>query len=132
MIEDLVGIPYVIDGRDAKGADCWGLVVLYFATVHGLDVPRYDAAASMTELDRRALAAMIADGIAPPWVVVQEPRPGDVVLIRHGTAVSHVGIYLDGARVLHSPGPGPSVIERIASPHMARRVVGFYRHEALL
>lgn len=131
-IERLVGIPYVIDGRGWEGADCWGVVYLYFQAVHGIEVERYDAAGQTTAHDRAALSALIHREIAPPWHSVDEPRPGDLVLIRHGRQIAHVGIWLDGGRVLHSPGPGPSLIERASSPHMKRRIAGFLRHEDLL
>lgn len=131
-VERLVGIPYVVDGRDWSGADCWGVIYLYFRAVHGIEVERYDAAGAATDQDRRALSALIHREIAAPWHPVEEPRAGDVVLLRHGREIAHVGIWFDGGRVLHSPGPGPSVIERASSPHMRRRIVGFYRHEDLL
>lgn len=65
MIDRLVGIPYVVDGRDWGGADCWGIVYLYFRAVHGIEVERYDAAASTTALDRRALSEIFRHDVAP-------------------------------------------------------------------
>lgn len=132
-VSRLVGIPYAWDGRTLDGCDCWGLVVLYHRLAHGLEVPGYEGAGAACGRDLRAVAGVIAGGIAPPWTeVTGEPRPGDVVVLRHGRAPSHVGILLSERRMLHAPGPGPSCIVRLDAPLWARRVAGFYRHEALI
>lgn len=37
-----VGIPFVPGGRDRKGADCYGLMVLVYREMFNTELPEYD------------------------------------------------------------------------------------------
>lgn len=41
MIHRFLQIPYVEQGRNYSGADCWGIVVLWMREKHNLDLPEY-------------------------------------------------------------------------------------------
>jgi murein DD-endopeptidase len=43
MFDQFVGIPYVAHGRDYAGADCWGLLYLFYRDVLGVQIPSYVA-----------------------------------------------------------------------------------------
>jgi murein DD-endopeptidase len=125
-MERLVGIPYLQNGRSYEGADCWGIVFLYYRDILGRSVPSYVAEMDDREF-RRGTGAVVEEERARGWVAISEPAAGDVVLMRNGAHHNHVGIYLDGRRTLHTDGPGLSAIERLDALHLRSRVSGFYR-----
>ncbi len=40
----LVGIPFIAGGRGWDGCDCWGLLLLAYREVLGIELPSYDRA----------------------------------------------------------------------------------------
>jgi cell wall-associated NlpC family hydrolase len=77
-----VGVPYLWGGRSARGLDCSALVQLALHAV-GLPAPR----------DSDMQAALLGQ----PLAADAPPARGDLVFWR-----GHVGIMLDGARLLHA------------------------------
>lgn len=127
MINRSIGIPYVEHGRGYDGADCWGLVYLYYRDVLGRPVPSYVAEMEGREFRPRGIAPLVVAEREAHWIETTEPQEGDVVLMRNGRHHNHVGIRLDGGRLLHADGPGPSCIERLDALHIKNRIVGFFR-----
>ncbi|PTM92860.1 C40 family peptidase [Mycoplana dimorpha] len=126
-MDRFVGIPYVEHGRDYAGADCWGLIYLYYRDVLGRPVPSYLAEMQEREFRPRGIGPLVDAEREAHWIEATEPQQGDVVLMRNGRHHNHVGIRLIGGRLLHSDGPGPSRIERLDALHLRNRIVGFYR-----
>lgn len=126
-MDRFVGIPYVALGRDYDGADCWGLIYLYYRDVLGRPVPSYVAEMQEREFRPRGIGPLVDAEREAHWFEATEPQQGNVVLMRNGRHHNHVGIRLSGGRLLHSDGPGPSCIERLDALHLRNRIVGFYR-----
>ncbi|MGY5789047.1 C40 family peptidase len=124
---DLVGIPYVPHGRDYTGADCWGILFLYYRDVLGTPVPAYSSEMEAREFHRGDIAPLIDEEREQHWHQAETPQPGDCVLMRAGRHDSHVGVFLGQGRMLHSEGPHPSVIDRISDMRWRNRISGFYR-----
>lgn len=124
-----LAIPFVSQGRSYEGADCWGLVWLYYRDVMGI------ALSEWAHVPARALRT-IGDLVAEhkrDWRVVETPADGDVAVMRAFTRRStiedaHVGIVIGRRFVLHTEaGSGPR-LERLSAPHVAPRIVDFRRH----
>ncbi|EFO32624.1 D-gamma-glutamyl-meso-diaminopimelic acid endopeptidase CwlS [Roseibium sp. TrichSKD4] len=127
-MDRLVGVPYVAHGRSYEAADCWGLVWLYYRDVLQVAIPDYLDAMSDVTFVRSEISKVVKGGRLADWESVSEPKTGDVVLMRVGRSESHVGIYLDAGRVLHSEAPGDiSKIERLDGVRLRNRVCGFFR-----
>lgn len=130
MLQRFVGIPYVAHGRVYTGADCWGLICLYYRDMLGIELPAYIAEMQGREFRPRGIGPLVDAEREAHWIEATEPREGDVVLMRNGRHHNHVGVYLEGGRLLHSDGEGTSglsCIERLDAPHLRNRIVGFYR-----
>jgi cell wall-associated NlpC family hydrolase len=111
-------IRYRSGGRVPKtGFDCSGFVQYVFARTLGVDLP--DTSASQ-----------FRDGIR---VARTELQTGDLVFFHtHGKHVSHVGIYLDHGRFIHSPSTGKHVrIDDLDDQYWAQRYAGAKRPSAL-
>lgn len=111
-------IQYRFGGTSPKsGFDCSGFVRYVFHHALGVMLPRNSRSQynSGTRIARAKL------------------KPGDLVFFRtHGRHVSHVGIYLDDGRFIHSPSTGETVrVDSLKEQYWARRFVGARRPEGI-
>lgn len=103
---DYVGIPYVVNGRDRTGLDCWGLLILAFREQRGIELPdwrvspRRDAYGELAEavsvITRRVGESLVNGAM----LQLAEPEPWAIVTCHRHKAANHVGVCLDGY-VLH-------------------------------
>jgi cell wall-associated NlpC family hydrolase len=80
-----------------EGADCWGLIVLYYRHVLGIelhDVPGYEACSEFTTCFFSEIVY---------WRKGHSFSEGDMFVAYYGTRPVHVGLVIDG-RALHSRG----------------------------
>ncbi len=127
MQQSFVGIPYRQHGRDYDGADCWGLVYLYYRDALKTPIPAYLAEMQEREFHRRDIAPLITHERADNWEEASVPRHGDCALMRVGRLETHVGIWIEGSRILHTEGEGGSMIVRADDIRIKSRIVGFFR-----
>ncbi|MGH9887417.1 MAG: C40 family peptidase [bacterium] len=121
-----IGIPYVSKGRSQAGCDCWGIVFLYYLEVLGIRLPEY-ADGYSDSAEEEEVAKLVASG-RRNWVEVSPPQAGDVVLLRIFKDPVHVGVYLDGHRVLHVRKGTNACIQRLDDSFWRSRIEGFYRY----
>ncbi|MDP2322578.1 MAG: NlpC/P60 family protein [Gammaproteobacteria bacterium] len=120
--ERYIGLPYVEDGRGPDGFDCWGLTRKVLAEVFHVELPAYENSGNREE----RLALISAVDAAGGYTRVDEPREGAIVLAQTGNRRSHVGLCIDGERMLHAqPGVG-ACIARLDSPQWRNAIRGFY------
>ena len=118
MAMKLRDIRYRRGGRaPSTGFDCSGFVQYVFAQALGIDLP--DNSISQAEAGIR--------------VARNELKTGDLVFFHtRGKGISHVGIYLDNGRFIHSPSSGKRVrVDELSDQYWARRYVGARRPEVL-
>lgn len=120
FVQRAVGIPWVRWRSDWGGADCFGILVLYFREVLGVElgpVPMVD----MPE----GFAAATGWEECPP-------EPGSTGWMAwHQGAPAHCGVLLPGAMLLHSDGtpgrPGAARLTRLAVMQRHYSDLRFYR-----
>jgi cell wall-associated NlpC family hydrolase len=109
----LVGVAYQWGGVSALGIDCSGLAQLA-CRAGGAVIPR--------DADQQYAAL--------PYVVDRASvRFGDLVFFASGGVITHVGIALDNATLLHASGAGESVIITSLNPtdgEYSARLAGMY------
>lgn len=81
-----MGVPYRFGGTTKSGVDCSALVRAVYAGAFSLHLTR-------------STRTQVNEGIA---VRRDDLRTGDLVFFRTGPNQRHVGIYLDGGRLLHA------------------------------
>jgi probable lipoprotein NlpC len=126
-----VGLPWRERGRSRDGVDCYGLAVLAFREVHGIELAGFeDAYASVAELAE--ISALITGNSEQwPWRPVTAAREFDVALFRRGNLQTHVGIVVDANRMLHIEQDREAIVETFTSGRWRHRCLGFYRHAGL-
>lgn len=129
-IEDYMAIPYQMNGRTIHGADCYGLLVLWFR--HELGIELFDVKTAFKEIQAIHTTRLLADYSEKEWIRVrrEDVRPHDAVLICNGSRwPNHCGVALDSQIFLQTLlGPGCHAAKIDA---WRPRIFGFYRHVKL-
>jgi cell wall-associated NlpC family hydrolase len=126
-IKNYIGIPFLKNGNDREGCDCWKLIVMVYREQLGIDLPDYaeifvdDSLASL----RRVARTMKEERLK--WRQVQTPIPYDVILLRIDGLVCHAGLVIDRRRMLHIMDGTDSTVEEFTGLQWKQRVEGFYR-----
>lgn len=111
-----------MQGRDFTGADCYGLVYLFFAD-HGCTLPRYNFSYTMeerTELFQQEKPLLLGDEI-------DTFEDFAIVLFYRGNFPVHMGVYYDGG-ILHTTSATNSVYEKANGQSLKRfRKMEIYR-----
>lgn len=99
-LEDLVGIPWKVGGRDADGCDCVGLALLAQRELWGREIVLSPSEVRFDENDWPRESARIASVIRAHLHPAPGPLVGGVVLLRIG-GCHHLGTFVDPTRFLH-------------------------------
>jgi len=103
--------------------DCWGLVTMFYEREFGLilKTPYSTIPSSKDEAQSFVLNCVSC------YKKVDKPKYGDIILFKVMGLLSHVAIYLDEEKMLHSDSGHDSVIESWNCGKWKNRVFGFYR-----
>lgn len=102
FIRRVIGLPWADRACSFEAMDCWGLVVLYYRHVLGIEIhqtPDYEAGSDFITC---------YDGDAAFWSH-SAPQSGGLAVFFKGNHPDHVGIVVNGNRCLHSLGGGKTV-----------------------
>lgn len=90
-LNDLLDVPYVPDGRQPTGADCYGLVRL--ARVHLFGKPWMPEHGAVQGSDKRALTRAMLDESRNYRIC--DPHPGAIAAAYRGKLCTHIAIVVD-------------------------------------
>ena len=124
----LIGIPYRSKGRDLLGADCWGLLRLFYLNEMGVLLPTYDEHYT-DAFDKESTSGAI-ESFSQDWAKVDIPKYGDAIKLRLMGHPCHVGVYLGNNEFLHTQTGHDSCIDRLDGVKWKNRIEGFYRHKS--
>lgn len=127
-----VGIPFKWNGYDREGVSCWGLMVLIYKELYGVDLPRHDE-----------MGKVVAQGGNPgpeTWVNKSLWLPLDMGAETTGDALHlwgihagkrtplHGGIIVKPGLVIHAEeGAGVVISNYRRDVRYKKRVIGAYR-----
>lgn len=126
--DDYIGLPFSPDGRNRDGLDCWGLVCLIYHERLGIDLPDYRGIFVDQSLSSLKAAARAYASGKESWQRVDAPQMYDVVMLRTGKYLWHVGIVIDNRRMLHVMEGIDSTIEEYTGLMWKNRVEEFRRY----
>lgn len=108
LLNKLVGIKWLEDGRDAGGTDCVGLMQLYFNAkgVKGI-------APKISEVEQSKQDEILKKVIETNTIVSKDELQAEDVLVFKINDELHVGLYLGYGRMLHARKDGKSRISRL-------------------
>jgi cell wall-associated NlpC family hydrolase len=120
IYKDLIGKPYLFQGRGPKEYDCLGLCYEIYSRL-GVLMPHHASV-----LDKKLRAAALEEG-KHMFVRLDGPEPGCIVGMRMAGIVNHVGIMLDEKSFIHAKLNVSVCIEKINDLKYKNKVEGFYR-----
>lgn len=121
--EKYIGIPYVVNGRDFDGIDCYGLVRLVYKEELGIDLPSF-AEEGINPERTQELISQYKEG----WEPTENIQAGDVVIFRVMGVDAHIAIAVSSTHFLHARQGYNSAIESFDSPKWKTRLVGSYKY----
>jgi len=124
MIDALLECPYSPGNGEMHGADCWGIVELWY--LHVLEM----------KLEDRSEHPPGHDGMqsgfdaAAVWEPIETPADHCLVIMRAGRLIAgHVGVYFKGS-VLHSSEHQGCTYQPISDRWIKSKTTGFLKHES--
>lgn len=120
-----VGVPFRHRGRTDRGLDCIGLLVV---ALHAVGRQPQDRRTYGRAPERDKLRESVREHFGDP---VDQPQPGDIVLMRWTDRPQHVAIVGDyahgGLSLIHSDNAFGAVTEHRYAAPWAARVLEIYR-----
>lgn len=143
--KDYVGIPFKNHGRDKKGVDCYGIVVLIYKEHLGIDLPdtntyqvpspNYLNCFDKATKGNTEEVTVRMRHFHKLWERVEEPQPYDVITLNVPGACSadgsptHVGMYIGEGKFIHSMISTAVAIQKLEN--WKPMVHGIYRYKGL-
>lgn len=123
MIDALLHVPYVRGGTEFCGADCWGVVVLWYKHVLEIELPN--------RANHKPGHGGLQAGFeaATNFEQIDDPTDHDLITMRaKGFDVGHIGVHYNGM-ILHSDESHGCVYEPITDRFIRSKITGFLRHK---
>lgn len=119
-----IGVPFLDQGRDFQGWDCWGLIRRAYSECFGVELPDLDRCNVLSYEQGRELFDSLA-------VAYQEIEPGralsgDVVILRG--VPCHAGLVVKPGLMLHVDQKCGTCVELYLSGVWKTRIAGIFRH----
>ncbi len=110
LINAWLGSPYKYGGCTKDGTDCSGMVFTFYKEVYGIELPR-----SSNEIYQKARK-----------IEESQAKPGDLVFFTiKNNQVSHVGMYMNDRKFIHSSTSKGVIISSLNEPYYKERLKGF-------
>ena len=114
-------IPYLNNGRDYNGCDCYGLVKLLTKELDGKELPNYIYENSQDKENGKIYIDELKKG---KWVRC-EAKKGAMILLRIDGIANHCGYMIDNTKFLHITKKSGIAIASINDSMFKNRIIGF-------
>ena len=126
-MDKYIGVPFVDGGRTLEGADCYGLLKLFYKNEYNIEIPEIRI---LPNQPRRAWARFLVE-ISEIWEETLDRKKGVVVVMamdeNHPKLVTHFGVMIDDKRVLHTLSKTESHIIELRDSRVKPFIKGYYR-----
>lgn len=113
-----VGTPFVPDGDDFNGWDCWGLLRSFYKHCMGIELTNYRTKPIEDSFETEIVK----------WKEIKDDvKPGDGILMRGEPF--HVAVVISRNKMLHVTVGADTTLEDFTSVRWRHQIVGFYRRE---
>ena len=119
-----IGVPFLDQGRDFFGWDCWGLITRAYQECFDIELPSLDRCSVMSYEQGKELFDSLA--VAYQEVPVPLAKVGDVVVMRG--IPCHAGLVVKTGLMLHVDEKVDTCVESYINGIWRKRVIGAYRH----
>jgi cell wall-associated NlpC family hydrolase len=126
-VRDLIGVPFVQNGRDPKtGLDCYGLFKEVQKRI-GIDVPEFE----MTVYDALSINMIaVSQEQTGNWKKLEIPKPGCLVAMcidaKLPNVLQHIAVYLEGNKILHTIDNHNVSVFRTDHLFFKNKIMGYY------
>lgn len=127
FINMAIGVPFLDQGRDFHGWDCWGLILRAYRECFEIELPDLDRCTVLSYEQGRELFDSLA--VVYQEVEIDRGRAGDVVVLRG--VPCHAGLVVKPGLMLHVDEKCDTCVEPYNSGVWKTRVIGIYRHAEL-
>ena len=123
QVDDLIGIPFKLGGKDHKGIDCYGLVQFIYKREKGIFLP---------EVDHGTYEGQVVDGVIKKirgkFERIECPETLSIVTFSiKRPYVHHVGVVLnDTNKFIHVLSKRFVTVERLNSIEWEPKIRGYY------
>jgi cell wall-associated NlpC family hydrolase len=122
-------IPYVNNGRNEHGVDCWGLVRLFYRKEFSIILPSYTEDYSSPEERIEVSNAIKKHKVDWTEIPQGEEAFGDVIILRLAGYPLHIGVVISTGIMLHTLKKVGTCTEEYTSSKWKNRIFGFVRHK---
>ena len=124
-----ISVPFEEKGRTKDGADCWGLVMLIYADLLGIELP--SCLDYSNTKDKLSVSSVIKDESAKNWqrIEIGQEQEFDIPVFRLSGVPMHVGVVIKPGTMIHCErGCGTYHTEYNKEKQWINRLEGFYRY----
>lgn len=128
FLKKMMAIPYVHKGRGYDGADCGGLIMIFYRDFLGIILPDFNI-----EYDEnwsvKSDKSHFIENYYKLFDKVERPAQFDIILLQSKNGIAnHGGVVLDNGKFLHISRSGVS-INRYTEETFQRKLNGFYHYK---
>ncbi len=135
FLERALEIPFVDRGRSWDGVDCWGIIVLAYQEVKGIELPSYAETYSSTKRLKQ-LSNLIDKGkdSTDKWHKVPGPINFGCVLLKVNGYASHIGLTIGtNGDFLHTEKATGVLMDNVNTPMWLKegqynKIEGYYEY----
>jgi cell wall-associated NlpC family hydrolase len=127
FLEKYIGIPYINNGRDFLGCDCYGLIRLFLYHEIGKELDTLDDRYGDSKSSEEVRQVVSIERKIYDEKLYEERQFGDIILMNLVGHPVHVGIVIDDETMIHTLAGHNSAIERYNAPLWKNRIEGIFR-----
>jgi len=123
IVEKYIGVPFKEHGRDIKGVDCFGLILLIYKEL-GYKIDDYQYKPDWFKGDYN----LFLENYHKYAERIEKPEPGDAILLsKNSESPTHIGVYLGNGKFIHCLKKYGVIISRLNQEPFKSRTEGFFR-----